>query len=355
MRSPRVLLYCRAHSPPEPDLWLVIRKSMAPEPLRLSEYTRIAVLMTCHNRRDTTLGCLDALARQEPINPPTLEVYLVDDGCTDGTAAAVREQFPEARLIQGDGSLFWCGGMRKAWEFALAQDYDAYLWLNDDTRLESCALSKLLTTAHSLKSRMGSDALVAGSTFDPRTGKRTYGGVISDSRWQPMAFRPIEPGSEPIRCDTINGNCVLVPRGIARTVGNISPDFTHGIGDFDYGLRARDAGYSCWITPGYVGSCRGHDIEGSCFDRSLSMEQRLKKFHSHQGPPPVIEWFRFTFRHAGWLWPIYWARTCLRIAFPKLWLAMRTTGSGNGVIEQSTCDFHSRPGPFCSSERKGPV
>jgi GT2 family glycosyltransferase len=80
---------------------------------------RIAVLITCHNRRDKTLKCFEALYKQESIEDLRLQVYLVDDGCTDGTAEAIIAEFPETRILKGSGSLYWCGGMRLAWEEAL--------------------------------------------------------------------------------------------------------------------------------------------------------------------------------------------------------------------------------------------
>lgn len=44
----------------------------------------LAVLMTCHNRRETTLKCLNTLYNQEGATNIDMAVYLVDDGSTDG-------------------------------------------------------------------------------------------------------------------------------------------------------------------------------------------------------------------------------------------------------------------------------
>ena len=44
---------------------------------------RIAVLITCHNRRVMTLACLDALVANRLPSAVTLAVILVDDGSTD--------------------------------------------------------------------------------------------------------------------------------------------------------------------------------------------------------------------------------------------------------------------------------
>src|SRR4051794_17710906 len=96
----------------------------------------IAVLITCFNRRKKTLACLQRLEQQRLPEKAKLEIFLTDDGSSDGTAEAVRERFPYVRLYRGTGSLYWAGGMRRTWGFARLYDPDYYLLLNDDTDLK---------------------------------------------------------------------------------------------------------------------------------------------------------------------------------------------------------------------------
>ena len=60
---------------------------------------KIAVLMTVHNRKEKTLMCLDNLFRQKVPNDIAVEVYLTDDGCTDGTSEAVKIKYPNVHII----------------------------------------------------------------------------------------------------------------------------------------------------------------------------------------------------------------------------------------------------------------
>lgn len=48
---------------------------------------RISIVVTAHNQVDATLACLDSLARCSDDDP--LEIIVVDNGSTDGTALAV--------------------------------------------------------------------------------------------------------------------------------------------------------------------------------------------------------------------------------------------------------------------------
>jgi GT2 family glycosyltransferase len=109
-----------------------------------------------------------------------------------------------------------------------------------------------------------------------------------------------------------------------QKIGNISQEFSkqHG-GDIDYGLRAKYAGFESWVAPGVIGTCSSNSIDGTIFDTSLSLKERIKKMNTPQGVPPAKEWMIFTKRHAGFLWPYYWLRTIIRVMFPWTYLLFR--------------------------------
>jgi GT2 family glycosyltransferase len=67
----------------------------------------IAVLLTCHNRKEKTLSCLTALFNCIVPDGYGFNVFLVDDACTDGTAEAIKEKFPQVNIIQETGNLCW--------------------------------------------------------------------------------------------------------------------------------------------------------------------------------------------------------------------------------------------------------
>ncbi len=284
----------------------------------------IAAILTCHNRKKETLTCLKDLMNQDGISDVDLDIYLVDDGSTDGTAVAVKKNFPVVNILKGDGTLYWNGGMRYAFSVAKKSDYDYYLWLNDDTFLCSDAIKLLLETSNSIKHKKGRDIIVTGTIKDLDTGKVNYGGRNKKSKLQPLNFIQLESKNEPQLCDTFNGNVVLIPRVITQNIGNISLEYSkqHG-GDFDYGLRAKYAGFESWVAPGVIGACSSNSINGTIFDTSLSLKERRKRMNTPYGVPPAKEWMVFAKRHAGFLWPFYWIRTMIRVIFPWTYLLLR--------------------------------
>ena len=52
--------------------------------------SELAVLLTCHNRKDKTLACLESFYLAEKPVGYTFDIFLVDDGSTDGTNNAVK-------------------------------------------------------------------------------------------------------------------------------------------------------------------------------------------------------------------------------------------------------------------------
>jgi GT2 family glycosyltransferase len=276
------------------------------------ETKTIAVLMTCYNRKPDTLDCLSRLFSQILAEDVSFKVYLVDDSSTDGTASAISNTYPAVQIIQGGGDLFWNRGMRLAFSIAMQHDFDYYLWLNDDTLLYPKALQTLLSTMQSLREKGEHYAIVTGATQDSESSAFTYGGVRKGKGWHPFQFQPIEPGTTPQPCDTMNGNCVLIPRSVVQRVGNLDSKFHHYIGDYDYGLRAKQQNCSVWIAPGYVGTCAMNPAYQSKVYSKVTRKQ-IKQLSHPKGITlgGVIlysfqEWFVFTKRHGGPFWPFYW-------------------------------------------------
>jgi GT2 family glycosyltransferase len=269
--------------------------------------TRVAAVLAAYNRRDLTLACLRSLRAQQ-VPGVALDAFTLDDASSDGTAAAIAEEFPDVTVLHGNGKLYWNGGMRRAFGAAMAGDYDYYLWMNDDTALDDGALAVLLDTERQLRVRGHEAVIVAGSTRHPDTGELTYGGVVRPYRWRPMRSELVEPGDTPRPCETMNGNATLISRAVVRRVGNIDPAFVQQMGDFDYGLRARAAGCSVWIAPGMVGACASHP-ERRPGEQPLGGE--LRQLWSIKELTPR-SWAVFCRRWAGRLWPLYWLSPYVR-------------------------------------------
>lgn len=219
----------------------------------------IAVCIACFNRRERTLACLNSLFAQDLPEGTKLVVHLLDDGSSDGTSAAVVEQFPQVRLHQGNGNLFWAGGMRVSYGAALAEEHEFYVWLNDDVWLFPDTLKRAIETQQHLRARLGGEHLVVGAMCASDLTTTTYSGFVRASAIFPWKFRRVPPANDrPVECDTLNGNFVVIPAAIAQRLGNIDPGFIQMHADIVLGLRARRAGARNWIMARFAGVCEAN-------------------------------------------------------------------------------------------------
>lgn len=269
---------------------------------------KIGVLLTCHNRKDKTLHCLQSLFEQQGLGIDfTFAVFLVDDGSTDGTADAIKIKFPSVNVIQGDGNLYWNRGMHLAWQTAASTaDFDYYLWLNDDTFLENDAVKTLLIEKFD-------NAIVCGSTHSPENKKITYGGFRKNPD------RLLMPNGEFQNCNYLNGNCVLISKKVFEMVGNLDPVFQHALGDFDYGLRAKKMGIVLYVAPKFVGVCESHTEAPLWMSPSVKIKERIKNLYSASSGCYPPEFFIYDKRHNGLLSACFHYFTIhLKVWFPYI-------------------------------------
>ena len=196
--------------------------------------------------------------------------------------------------------------------------------LNDDTHLFEDALSKLVKSSSEAVIKDSKKAIVIGSTTDESRNKTTYGGVIKRKNYIGFRFDLVDPKSSELRqCDSFNANCVLVPMEVVRAIGILAEEFSHGLGDYDYGLRANKAGFNCYVVPGHIGLCARHTSVMGAFDDSNSLEDRKKILKSSKGLPPN-EWLLFLKKHASiWIWLLMWLQLKIRVYFPRAWQILR--------------------------------
>lgn len=263
----------------------------------------LAVILTCHNRVNSTMACLESLFSQSMDSDINIYLYLFDDGSTDGTSETVQSVYPSSVILKGDGSYYWNRGMRCAFARAMEVGHDYYLLLNDDTILYPHAFCALFDTIKEVSIHKNLPAIIVGAIRDPLTNVITYGGINLCKN--DFDFEVVPIGTEPMECDTFNCNCLLIAKQISLDVGNLDSVFTHHWGDLDYGLRAKKMGYQTWTTSVFVGECSRNSIGGTWHDKNLPYFARLRKIISPKGLPP-LEYFVFTRRHAPSNWFFYW-------------------------------------------------
>lgn len=269
----------------------------------------IAVLLTVFNRKEKTIQCLKRLYDILPLDGFQVDVYLTDDGCTDGTPEEVAEQFPQVNIIHAKGDLFWNRGMWTAWNTAAkSKDYDFYLWLNDDTFVYDNMLKELTDAVVETNEK----AIIIGATESTDHSAITYGGRLKNGSIP-------KPDGSLTKVDYFNGNIVLIPQAVYHVLGNLDNYFTHSKGDFDYGMRAKEARIAMYQAGEVLGECDAHPTFDKWCNPNVPFAQRWKMLHRPNGMPPK-ETFHLERRHKGLLTAsFHYFTVYARCIFPIFW------------------------------------
>lgn len=215
----------------------------------MNKPTSVEIVIPVHNRREITLQALRSLSRIDR-NGLYVNVIVVDDGSTDGTSEAIRSNFPNVHIVNGDGTLHYAAGTNRGITEALARSPDFIILCNDDSIFHEQFLQRMLATA----------------AADPRA---VIGGLLLlwnephlvfqvDFKWK--AFKGgwqqtdrrsfFELPGEPFEVEGLAGNCVLVPVEAIRETGVLDEKkFPHGWGDIQYFTTMKKAGWRLLVDP----------------------------------------------------------------------------------------------------------
>ncbi|MCF8320864.1 MAG: glycosyltransferase [Flavobacterium sp.] len=246
---------------------------------------KIAVLLTCHNRKDKTLSCLNSLYRAYQRNNNQLEmvVYLTDDGSTDGTSEAVSEFYPEVNILVGNGNLYWAGGMRNSWNESLKIDFNWYLLLNDDTDVFEDLFIELEYAIEYCSKVFLKKGIIIGTTQDESTQQITYGGSVYINKFK-GTFKILIPNSKYQKCELGNANIMFVYKDVVKQIGILSTDYVHGVADYDYTLSAIKNNIPVIIMPKFVGFCSQHLLgKNETLLSKKTIKDRIKYLNSPTG------------------------------------------------------------------------
>jgi hypothetical protein len=220
----------------------------------VSDTPRLAVVVVSFEARDTLLAGLHALRAHASF---PLELVVVDNASTDGSADAVRARDPEALVIANAENVGFARACNQGWRASRAPHV---LFLNPDAEVTPGAVE---TLARLLESRpavgaagprtRGSDGTIQVSTgpdLAPLAELRQRRLVLGVARREPQALAQAEAlharEHEPA---WVSGSCLVVRRTALEAVGGFDERFFLYEEDADLCRRLREAGWGVVFTP----------------------------------------------------------------------------------------------------------
>lgn len=96
----------------------------------MSNASMIYAIVLAWNQWTETRACLESLSKSERVN---LQIVVVDNGSTDGTAEQVTRNFPAVKVLRTEVNVGIARGYNLGMEYALQQRADLVMIMNNDT------------------------------------------------------------------------------------------------------------------------------------------------------------------------------------------------------------------------------
>jgi GT2 family glycosyltransferase len=220
-------------------------------------------------------ACLTSI---EESGAPDLEIIVVDNHSTDGSAEMVRGEFPEVRVIENSENL----GFSRANNQGIKVARGKYiLTLNSDTLVRPGAVEAMagFMDGHPKAGGVGCRLLNADGSIQPSVGRclgagpgilrliaRLSGlsGLVRSGRVRRFLGRylsfamgpalrsyldPYVIGDSTVEVDSISGACLMLRREAMNQVGLLDENFFMYLEDLDYCMRLRVAGWKLYYVP----------------------------------------------------------------------------------------------------------
>ena len=236
----------------------------------------VTIVILNWNRVADTLECLDSLVR---IKYPSFSIVVVDNGSTDGSPEAIerwgREQLPLTQIRNAENRGF-VRGSNQGMRHALSTDTDYVFLLNNDTVVEPDLMKLLVAAAE----RSGDIGMVGPKVYQHGKGPVLDSAGTRTITWLAQGFllghgeedrgQYDHPGEMPY----VTGTALLVKRAVLEKVGLMDEDYFCYFDDFDWGVRARKAGYRLLLVPEAVVQHKGSQTAG--FGSPFYVHQRIR-------------------------------------------------------------------------------
>jgi len=171
---------------------------------------------------------------------PRMEIIMVDNGSTDGSAAFVRENFPQVRLIENASNLGFAEPCNQGSRIAKGK----YLFfLNNDATLEEDCLKELVAF---MEKKRGV-ALVGPAVYEENKGKLESAGFFPTLPG--FFYHPSLPTKKPFEVFGVTGVAMLVRGSVFKKVGGFDPDFFAYSEDADLCTRVEISGGKIYALP----------------------------------------------------------------------------------------------------------
>jgi GT2 family glycosyltransferase len=255
----------------------------------------VAIVIPVHNRKEYTYHCLSSLRKQ------TFKEYfivLIDDGSTDGTKEMLALEFPEVNVLTGDGNLWWTKSTNIGVQYALENEPNYILTLNNDTVAHEEFLEKMIYWAERMP-----HALLGAFAFDAETKEPVYGGERIN--WLTAGYTKLLDSIEMKNWKGLHevthfpGRGLLIPADVFYKIGMFEAKiFPQGAADEDFTMKAIRAGFHVYCNYDAKLFIYPKESGDAAFRRRKSLSNYRRHLFHLKGGGNLSRFVYFAYRNA---------------------------------------------------------
>lgn len=210
---------------------------------------KVCIIILNWNGKKDTLECLSSVQK---ISYSNFETLVVDNGSTDDSASAIKEQFPSIKIIETGKNLGYAEGNNVGMRYGMDHGADFLFILNNDTVVESPILTHFIQAFEKEP-----DAGILGAKiylYSERNRLDHLGGSWNrkKSAFDLIGYRKLDDEgawNKMLPLDYVCGAGFMISRKLISAIGVLEARFFVYWEDTDYCFRARRAGFKVMSCP----------------------------------------------------------------------------------------------------------
>lgn len=253
----------------------------------------ISFIIVNWNTKDLLLECLASI--YQTVNEIAFEIWVVDNGSSDGSVGAVKDKYPSIKIIENRINL----GFAAANNLALERMGGQYaLLLNTDTVLSADAVSEL----HRFMEVNPEAAIACGQLLNLDGSKQnsianfpSLLSLVSNETLLRLLLPRRFPSKRreyrtPIEIDSCIGACMLIRKKAIDQTGFLDDRYFFFLEETDWAYRMKKVGWKIYFVPAAkIFHAQGKSVRIRADARIMFYRSRYAFFKKwHQGSYPLV-------------------------------------------------------------------
>jgi GT2 family glycosyltransferase len=203
----------------------------------LNDNFKIAVVIVTFNRCDELVKTISAIQNQGILEN---DIIVINNNSTDNTKNILDSNYKNIQSLHLNENIASAGGFSKGMQTAYEKGYD-WVWLfNDDSRPVEGSLKSILEHLNSDKIQIGL-LKIANKDENNKAVLLYWNGVR-----KPVS---VDVSNDIVKTDLITFDGCIISKKTIEKIGYCDPLYFMGTYEFDYCLKAKDAGIGVYTLP----------------------------------------------------------------------------------------------------------